>query len=64
VRQRLQTLALAEKSIAVKIVQAIIEVSIKSINDLKKKKARSREYDSQISRVLKLEYVANVSRFD
>jgi hypothetical protein len=63
VKQRLQTLALAEKNIAVKVMQAIIEVSVRSISDLKKK-ARSREYDSQISRVLKLEYVKNVSRID
>jgi hypothetical protein len=63
VKQRLQALALAEKSIAVKVMQAITEVSVRSINDLKKK-ARSREYDSQISRVLKLEYVEDVSRFD
>jgi hypothetical protein len=60
VRQRLQALTLIEKNIAVKIMQAIIEISVRSISDLKKK-ARSREYDSQISRVLKLEYVEDVS---
>jgi hypothetical protein len=63
VRQRLQALALAEKDIAVKVMQAITEVSVRSISDLKKK-ARSRGYDSQISRILKLEYVEDVSRFD
>ncbi len=59
--QRLQALTLIEKNIAIKIVQSITEVSIKSISDLKKK-ARSRDYDSQISRVLKLEYVTDASR--
>ncbi len=63
VRQRLQALALVEKGIAIKVVQAITEVSVRSISDLKKK-ARSRGYDPQISRVLKLEYVEDVPRFD
>jgi hypothetical protein len=63
VGQRLQALTLAEEDIAVKIVQSITEVSIRSISDLKKK-ARSRGYDPQISRVLKLEYVTNASRSD
>jgi transposase len=61
VEQRLQALALAEKSIAAKVVQAITEVSVRSISDLKKK-ARSRGYDPQISRVLKLEYVEDAPR--
>ncbi len=63
VGQRLQALALAEEDIAVKIVQSITEVSIRSISDLKKK-ARSRGYDPQISRVLKLEYVTDAPRSD
>ncbi len=58
--QRLQALVLAEKNIAVKIVQTIIEVLVRSINALKKK-TREREYDSQVSRVLKLEYVEDAS---
>jgi transposase len=61
VGQRLQALTLAEEGIAAKIVQSITEVSIRSISDLKKK-TRSRGYDSQISRVLKLEYVTDASR--
>jgi hypothetical protein len=61
VEQRLQALTLIEENIAIKIVQSIIEISIRSINDLKKK-ARSRDYDSQIFRVLKLEYVTDASR--
>jgi hypothetical protein len=63
VEQRLQALTLVKEDIAVKIVQSITEVSIRSISDLKKK-ARSRDYDSQISRVLKLEYVTDASRSD
>jgi hypothetical protein len=59
--QRLQALTLVEEDIAIKIVQSITEVSIRSISDLKKK-ARSRDYDFQISRVLKLEYVTDASR--
>jgi hypothetical protein len=61
VEQRLQTLTLVEENIAIKIVQSITEVLIRSISDLKKK-ARSRDYDFQISRILKLEYVTNASR--
>ncbi len=38
VGQRLQTLTLAEEDNAVKIVQSITEVSIRSISNLKKKK--------------------------
>jgi hypothetical protein len=45
VEQRLQALTLVEEDIAVKIVQSITEVSIRSISDLKKK-AHSRDYDS------------------
>jgi hypothetical protein len=64
VEQRLQALTLVKENFAINIVQSIIEVSIKSMSDLKKKKAHSRDYDSQISRVLKLEYVTNASRSD
>jgi hypothetical protein len=60
---RLQALALAEHDIAIKIVQAVIEMTIRIISELKRK-ARSREYDSKISRVLKLEYVTDASRSD
>ncbi len=63
VDQRLQALTLAEEGIAIKIVQAITKVSARIISDLKKK-ARQRGYDFTISRVLKLEYVANASRSD
>jgi hypothetical protein len=63
VEQRLQALTLAEEDIAIKIVQVIIEVSVRTINDLKKK-ARQRDYDLKVSRVLKLEYVKNAFRFD
>jgi hypothetical protein len=58
---RLQALTLAEHGIAVKIVQAVIEVIIRIISELKRK-ARSRGYDSKISRVLKLEYVIDAPR--
>jgi hypothetical protein len=61
--QRLQALSLAEHEIAAKIVQIITEVSIRSISDLKKK-ARQRDYDSLISRVLKTEYVVDDHRSD
>jgi hypothetical protein len=57
----LQALALVEHGIAVKIVQAVTEVAIRTISELKRK-ARSRGYDSKISRVLKLEYVTDASR--
>jgi hypothetical protein len=60
---RLQALALVEHDIAVKIVQAVIEVATRIISELKRK-ARSRGYDSKISRVLKLEYVTDASRSD
>lgn len=60
--QRLQALALAEHEITAKIVQAVTEVSVRSISDWKKK-ARSRGYDPQISRVLKVEYVEDAPRF-
>jgi hypothetical protein len=59
--QRLQALALAEKNIAVKIVQTITEVSVRFISALKKK-AREREYDPSVSRVLKLEYIEDAPR--
>jgi hypothetical protein len=59
--QRLQALALAEENIAAKIVQTITEVSVRFISALKKK-AREREYDSSVSRVLKLEYIEDASR--
>jgi hypothetical protein len=60
---RLQALTLAEHDIAVKIVQAVIEMTTRIISELKRK-ARSREYDSKISPVLKLEYVTDASRLD
>jgi hypothetical protein len=63
VETRLQALTLAEHDIAVKIVQAVTEMIIRIISELKRK-ARSREYDSKISRVLKLEYVTDASRSD
>ncbi len=63
VDQRLQALTLTEEEIAIKIVQIITKVSARIINDLKKK-ARQRDYDFTISRILKLEYVANASRSD
>jgi hypothetical protein len=63
VETRLQALTLVEHDIAVKIVQAVIEVVIRIISELKRK-ARSREYDSKISRVLKFEYVTDASRSD
>ncbi len=55
---RLQALTLAEHGIAAKIVQAVTEMVIRIISELKRK-ARSRGYDSKISRVLKLEYVTD-----
>jgi hypothetical protein len=42
VEQRLQALTLIEENIAVKIVQSITQVSIKSISDLKKKSLQQR----------------------
>ncbi len=63
VETRLQALTLAEHDIAIKIVQAVIEMITRIISELKRK-ARSREYDSKISRVLKLEYVTDASRSD
>ena len=63
VEQRLQALILAEEGIAIKIVQAITKMSVRTINDLKKK-ARQRDYDFKVSRVLKIEYVKNAPRFD
>jgi KaiC/GvpD/RAD55 family RecA-like ATPase len=63
VETRLQALTLVEHDIAIKIVQAVIEMIIRIISELKRK-ARSREYDSKISRVLKLEYVTDASRSD
>jgi hypothetical protein len=59
----LQALTLIEHDIAIKIVQAVIEMIIRIISELKRK-ARSREYDSKISRVLKFEYVTDASRSD
>jgi hypothetical protein len=61
VETRLQALTLVEHDIAIKIVQTVIEMIIRIISELKRK-VRSREYDSKISRVLKLEYVTNASR--
>jgi hypothetical protein len=58
---RLQALTLVEHDIAAKIVQAVTEVTTRTISELKRK-ARSRGYDSKISRVLKLEYVTDASR--
>ncbi len=63
VEQRLQALTLAEEGIAIKIVQVITEMFVRTISDLKKK-ARLRDYDLKVSRVLKLEYVKNAPRFD
>jgi hypothetical protein len=63
VETRLQALTLIKHDIAIKIVQAVIEMIIRIISELKKK-ARSREYDSKISRMLKLDYVTNVSRLN
>jgi hypothetical protein len=59
----LQALTLVEHDIAIKIVQAVIEMIIRIISELKRK-TRSREYDSKISRMLKLEYVTDASRSD
>jgi hypothetical protein len=42
VEQRLQALTLIEEDIAIKIVQSITEVSIKSISDLKKESSQQR----------------------
>jgi hypothetical protein len=42
VGQRLQALTLVEEDIAIKIVQSITEVSIRSISDLKKKSSQQR----------------------
>jgi KaiC/GvpD/RAD55 family RecA-like ATPase len=61
VKTRLQALTLVEHDIAIKIVQIVIEMIIRIIFELKKK-ARSREYDLKISRMLKFEYVTNASR--
>ncbi len=63
VKTRLQALTLVEHDIAIKIVQAVIEMIIRIISELKRK-TRSREYDSKISRMLKLEYVTDASRSD
>ena len=59
--QKLQALILYEKSIAIKIVQIITEISIRTIYDLRTK-TRRREYDSSMFRILKIEYVENVFR--
>jgi KaiC/GvpD/RAD55 family RecA-like ATPase len=63
VETRLQALTLVEHDIAIKIVQVVTKMIIRIIFELKRK-ARSREYDSKISRVLKLEYVTDASRSD
>jgi hypothetical protein len=63
VETRLQALTLVEHDIAIKIVQAVIEMTTRIISELKRK-ARSREYDLKISRVLKLECVTDASRSD
>ncbi len=63
IEQRLQALALTEHEIAAKIVQTVTKVSIRFVSDLKKK-ARQRDYDSLMSRVLKTEYVINNHKSD
>ncbi len=63
IEQRLQALALTEHGIATKIVQTVTKVSIRIVSDLKKK-ARQRDYDSLVSRVLKTEYVVDDHRSD
>ena len=60
---RIQALALAEQGIAVKIVEAITQMSHQSIYRLKKP-ARERDYNSEISQQLKLEYVTDKLRSD
>ena len=60
---RLQALALIEQGIAIKIIEAVTQLSNSSIYRLKKQ-ARERDYNPEISRQLKLEYVMNKSRSD
>ena len=59
--QRLQALTLVEHGVSAKRVEEITEVSTRSISHIKKK-ARSRGYDPEISRVLKMEYVEDAPR--
>ena len=59
--QRLQALTLVEHGVLAKRVEEITEVSTRSISHIKKK-ARSRGYDPEISRVLKMEYVEDAPR--
>jgi hypothetical protein len=58
---RLQALTLIDHDIAIKIVQTITKMITRIISELKRK-ARNREYDSKISRVLNVEYVTDASR--
>ena len=59
--QRIQTLTLAEHDVAVKIVADICEMSHQSVYVLKKK-TRQRNYNSEISRLLKKKYVTDTPR--
>ena len=59
--QRLQALTLVEHGVSAKRVEEITEVSTRYISH-SKKKARSRGYDPEISRVLKMEYVEDAPR--
>ena len=59
--QRLQALTLVEHGVSAKSVEEITEVSTRSISHIKKK-ARSRGYDPEILRVLKMEYVEDAPR--
>ena len=58
---RLQTLALAEAEIAVKIITAITEISRWIVSRLQKQ-ARAREYDPNISKKLLLSYVTDAPK--
>ena len=61
VAQRIQALALVEHGIEAKIVQEVTGVSTRSISALKIK-ARQREFDPVVSRVLKVEYIEDAPR--
>ena len=60
---RLQTLALAEHEIAMKIIEAVTQLSHQSVYRLKKL-ARVRDFNPEISTELKLDYVIDKLKSD
>lgn len=60
---RLQALTLTELEIAVKIIEAITQLSRQFVSRLKKQ-ARVKNYNSKISKQLRLKYVIDASRSD